>query len=407
MAGPLSGIRVLDLTRVLAGPWATQMLADFGAEVVKIEKPGEGDDTRGWGPPFLTNPDGSRGDAAYFQSANRGKWSVCIDMASPEGQTLIRSLAEKADIVIENFKVGGLKKYGLDYESLKAVNPRLIYCSITGFGQNGPYAQRAGYDFMIQGMGGIMSVTGQPDGAPGAEPMKMGVAFADIFTGLHAVIGIEAALFHRERTGHGQYLDLALLDSQVAVMANQALNYLVGGRAPTRLGNAHPNIVPYQTFETADGYIIMAVGTDRQYAEYCGIVGAPHLAQDERFRTNRGRVENRAALTPLLRPFMQARTTADWVAAFEAAAVPCGPINTLDQVFANPQVLARGLQVGLTRDDGVQVPGVANPIVFSETPVAYDKPPPRLGDGTDKVLREQLGLSEEAISALRGKGVIG
>jgi crotonobetainyl-CoA:carnitine CoA-transferase CaiB-like acyl-CoA transferase len=260
---------------------------------------------------------------------------------------------------------------------------------------------------MIQGMGGIMSVTGQPDGAPGAEPMKMGVAFADIFTGLHAVIGIEAALFHRERTGHGQYLDLALLDSQVAVMANQALNYLVGGRAPTRLGNAHPNIVPYQTFETADGYIIMAVGTDRQYAEYCGIIGAPHLAQDERFRTNRGRVENRAALTPLLRPFMQARTTADWVAAFEAAAVPCGPINTLDQVFANPQVLARGLQVGLTRDDGVQVPGVANPIVFSETPVAYDKPPPRLGDGTDKVLREQLGLSEEAISALRGKGVIG
>lgn len=407
MAGPLSGIRVLDLTRVLAGPWATQMLADFGAEVVKIEKPGEGDDTRGWGPPFLTNPDGSRGDAAYFQSANRGKWSVCIDMASPEGQTLIRSLAEKADIVIENFKVGGLKKYGLDYESLKAVNPRLIYCSITGFGQNGPYAQRAGYDFMIQGMGGIMSVTGQPDGAPGAEPMKMGVAFADIFTGLHAVIGIEAALFHRERTGHGQYLDLALLDSQVAVMANQALNYLVGGRAPTRLGNAHPNIVPYQTFETADGYIIMAVGTDRQYAEYCGIIGAPHLAQDERFRTNRGRVENRAALTPLLRPFMQARTTADWVAAFEAAAVPCGPINTLDQVFANPQVLARGLQVGLTRDDGVQVPGVANPIVFSETPVAYDKPPPRLGDGTDKVLHEQLGLSEAAIAALRGKGVIG
>lgn len=407
MAGPLSGIRVLDLTRVLAGPWATQMLADFGAEVVKIEKPGEGDDTRGWGPPFLTNPDGSRGDAAYFQSANRGKWSVCIDMASPEGQRLIRSLAEKADVVIENFKVGGLKKYGLDYDSLKAVNPRLIYCSITGFGQNGPYAQRAGYDFMIQGMGGIMSVTGQPDGAPGAEPMKMGVAFADIFTGLHAVIGIEAALFHREKTGQGQYLDLALLDSQVAVMANQALNYLVGGKAPTRLGNAHPNIVPYQTFETADGYIIMAVGTDRQYAEYCGIIGAPHLAQDERFKTNRGRVENRAALIPLLRPFMQARTTADWVAAFEAAAVPCGPINTLDQVFADPQVLARGLQVGLTRDDGVQVPGVANPIVFSETPVAYDKPPPRLGDGTDKVLREQLGLSDADISALRGKGVIG
>ena len=407
MAGPLSGIRVLDLTRVLAGPWATQMLADFGAEVVKIEKPGEGDDTRGWGPPFLTNPDGSRGDAAYFQSANRGKWSVCIDMASPEGQKLIRALAAKADVVIENFKVGGLRKYGLDYDSLKAINPRLIYCSITGFGQNGPYAQRAGYDFMIQGMGGIMSVTGQPDGTPGAEPMKVGVAFADIFTGLHAVIGIEAALFHRERTGQGQYLDLALLDSQVAVLANQALNYLVGGKAPTRLGNAHPNIVPYQTFETADGYIIMAVGTDRQYAEYCSIIGAPHLAADDRFRTNRGRVENRATLIPLLQPFMKARSTAAWVAAFEAAAVPCGPINTLDQVFENPQVLARGLQVGLTRDDGVQVPGVANPIVFSETPVQYEKPSPRLGDGTEKVLREQLGLSADEITALKAKGVVG
>jgi crotonobetainyl-CoA:carnitine CoA-transferase CaiB-like acyl-CoA transferase len=406
MAGPLSGIRVLDLSRVLAGPWATQMLADFGAEVIKIEKPGEGDDTRGWGPPFLTNPDGTRGDAAYFQSANRGKWSVCIDMASPEGQNLIRALAETSDVVLENFKVGGLRKYGLDYESLKAINPRLIYCSITGFGQNGPYAQRAGYDFMIQGMGGIMSVTGQPDGAPGAEPMKVGVAFADIFTGLHAVIGIEAALFHRERTGQGQYLDLALLDSQIAVLANQALNYLVGGKAPTRLGNAHPNIVPYQTFETSDGYIIMAVGTDRQYAEYCGIIGAPHLAEEARFKTNRGRVENRAELIPLLRPFMKARTTAQWVEAFEAAAVPCGPINTIDQVFENPQVMARGLQVGLTRDDGVQVPGVANPIVFSETPVSYDKPPPRLGDGTDKVLREQLGLSDASIADLRSKGVI-
>jgi crotonobetainyl-CoA:carnitine CoA-transferase CaiB-like acyl-CoA transferase len=407
MAGPLSGIRVLDLTRVLAGPWATQMLADFGAEVVKIEKPGEGDDTRGWGPPFLTNADGSRGDAAYFQSANRGKWSVCIDMATPEGQRLIRALAAKADVVIENFKVGGLRKYGLDYDSLKDVNPRLIYCSITGFGQNGPYAQRAGYDFMIQGMGGIMSVTGQPDGTAGAEPMKVGVAFADIFTGLHAVIGIEAALFHRERTGQGQYLDLALLDSQVAVLANQALNYLVGGKAPTRLGNAHPNIVPYQTFETADGYIIMAVGTDRQYAEYCSIIGAAHLASDDRFKSNRGRVENRATLIPLLQPFMKARSTADWVAAFEAAAVPCGPINSIDQVFANPQVLARGLQVGLTRDDGVQVPGVANPIVFSETPVQYEKPSPRLGDGTEKVLREQLGLGGDEIAVLRGKGIVG
>ena len=403
MAGPLSNIRVLDLTRVLAGPWATQMLADFGAEVIKIEKPGEGDDTRGWGPPFLKNPDGSHGDAAYFLSTNRGKTSVCIDMASAEGQKLIHALAAKSDVVIENFKVGGLKKYGLDYESLKAVNPKLVYCSITGFGQDGPYAQRAGYDFMIQGMAGFMSVTGEPDG----QPMKAGVAFADIFTGLHAVIGITAALFHRERTGEGQYLDLALLDSQVAVLANQASNYLVGGKVPGRLGNAHPNIVPYQTFETADGYIIIAVGTDRQFKEYCAIIGVPELANDERFKSNRGRVENRAALIPLLTDPMKARTTAAWVAALEAAAVPCGPINTIAQMFADPQVLARGLQIGLTREDGVQVPGVANPILFSQTPVEYEKAPPKLGDGTNFVLGQVLGLTEVEIARLKDSGVIG
>jgi crotonobetainyl-CoA:carnitine CoA-transferase CaiB-like acyl-CoA transferase len=407
MAGPLTGLRVLDLTRVLAGPWATQLLADFGAEVIKIEKPGEGDDTRGWGPPFVTNPDGTRGDAAYFLSANRGKWSVAIDMASADGQKLIHDLAVKSDIVIENFKVGGLKKYGLDYDSLKALKPDIIYCSITGFGQNGPFAQRAGYDFMIQGMAGLMSITGQPDGMPGAEPMKVGVAFADIFTGLYAVIGIQGALYHRQRTGEGQYIDMALLDSQVGVLANQALNYLVGGKAPTRLGNAHPNIVPYQTFSTKDGYIIMAVGTDRQFKEYCAIIGSPSLSDDERFKTNRGRVVHRAELIPLLEGPMKVRTTADWVAAFEAAAVPCGPINTIDQVFANEQVLARGLQVGLTRDDGVQVPGVANPIQFSATPIDYDKAPPRFGDGTDKVLAETLGLSSEAIAALRKSGAIG
>jgi crotonobetainyl-CoA:carnitine CoA-transferase CaiB-like acyl-CoA transferase len=407
MPGPLAGLRVLDLSRVLAGPWATQVLADFGAEVIKIEKPGEGDDTRGWGPPFLTNPDGSKGDAAYFLSANRGKWSVAIDMATADGQSLIRSLAARSDIIMENFKVGGLKKYGLDYQSLKAINPRLIYCSLTGFGQTGPYAQRAGYDFMIQGMGGIMSVTGQPDGTPGAEPMKVGVAFADIFTGLYCTIAIEAALFHRERTGQGQYIDVALLDSQVGVLANQALNYLVGGAVPTRLGNAHPNIVPYQTFATRDGYIIMAVATDRQFKEYCTIIGLPDLAEDERFRLNRGRVVNRSALIPLLIEPMKARTTAEWVAAFESAAIPCGPINTIDQVFANEQVLARGLQIGLTREDGVQVPGVANPIVFSETPIEYEKAPPRLGDGTEKVLRELLGLSAEEIARLRQGGAIG
>ena len=402
MAGPLKGLRILDLTRVLAGPWATQMLADFGADVIKIEKPGDGDDTRGWGPPFLTNPDGTRGDAAYFQSANRGKRSVCIDMATPDGQELLRALAAKSDVVIENFKVGGLKKYGLDYDSLKPVNPRLIYCSITGFGQTGPFAQRAGYDFMIQGMAGVMSITGAPDG----EPMKMGVAFSDIFAGLHAVIGITAALYHRERTGDGQHIDISLLDSQVAVLANQALNYLVGGKVPARLGNAHPNIVPYQTFETRDGHIIMAVGTDRQYAEFCSIIGAPHLVNDT-FKTNRGRVEHRNDLIPLLRPFMLARSTAEWVQAFEAAAVPCGPINSIDQVFENPQVMARHLQLILEREDGLAVPSVANPIVFSETPNAYMHPSPRLGDGTADVLSELLGLSTEALASLKQKGTIG
>jgi crotonobetainyl-CoA:carnitine CoA-transferase CaiB-like acyl-CoA transferase len=400
--GPLSNIRVLDLTRVLAGPWATQMLADFGAEVIKIEKPGEGDDTRGWGPPFVTNADGKRGDAAYFQSANRGKHSVAIDMAKPEGQTLIRDLAAQSDVVIENFKVGGLKKYGLDYTSLKAINPRLIYCSITGFGQNGPYANRAGYDFMIQGMAGVMSITGEKNG----EPMKMGVAFSDIFAGLHAVIGIEAALYHRERTGEGQYIDISLLDTQVAVLANQALNYLVGGKVPTRLGNAHPNIVPYQTFETGDGHIIMAVGNDRQYTEFCRIIGAPHLSEDEKYKSNRGRVENRDELIPKLRPFLLARSTAEWVAAFEAAAVPCGPINSIDQVFENPQVKARDLRLDLARDDGVVVPGVKNPIQFSATPQDYKKPSPKLGDGTEKVLREKLNLSTYDLDALKTKGVI-
>ena len=407
MVGPLSHIRVLDLTRVLAGPWATQMLADLGAEVIKIEKPGEGDDTRGWGPPFLTNADGTPGDAAYFLSANRGKSSVCIDMARPEGQKLIRDLAAKSDIVVENFKVGGLKKYGLDYESLKAIHQQLIYCSITGFGQDGPYAKRAGYDFMVQGMAGLMSITGQPDGMPGAEPMKVGVAFADIFTGLHAAIGILSALYHRDRSGEGQYLDLALLDSQVAVLANQALNFLVGGTVPTRLGNAHPNIVPYQTFQTKDGHIIMAVGTDRQFKEYCTIIGVPEIADEDRFKTNRSRVENRTILIPLIAGPMKVRTTANWIAAFEAAAIPCGPINAIDQVFADPQVLARGLQIGLTREDGVQVPGVANPIQFSVTPIDYDKAPPKLGDGTERVLHEVLGLSPVDVARLRTSGAIG
>ena len=399
MNGALEGLRVLDLTRVLAGPWATQMLADFGAEVIKIEKPGEGDDTRGWGPPFVKNADGSDGDAAYFQSANRGKKSVCIDMATPEGSELIKALAAKSDVLIENFKVGGLKKYGLDYAGLKDANPRLIYCSITGFGQTGPYANRAGYDFMIQGMAGVMSITGEPDG----NPMKMGVAFADVFAGLHAVIGIEAALIARATTGHGQYLDISLLDSQVAVLANQALNYLVGGKVPQRLGNQHPNIVPYQVFETADGHMIVAVGNDRQFTEYCRIIG---IAPDAKFATNRGRVEGRGELIPLLVPAMKARTTAQWVDAFEAASVPCGPINTIDQVFANEQVKARGLLRALQGADGRKVPSVANPVVFSQTPTHMETPSPLLGQDTQDVLREVLGMSAAETEALKRKGVL-
>ncbi len=402
MSGPLSGLKILDLTRVLAGPWATQMLADFGADVIKIEKPGEGDDTRGWGPPFMTNADGTRGDAAYFQSANRGKKSVCIDISTSGGQGLLRKLAAQSDVLIENFKVGGLKKYGLDYASLSTINPRLIYCSITGFGQTGPFANRAGYDFMIQGMAGVMSITGEPDG----DPMKMGVAFSDVFAGLHAVIGITSALYYREKTGEGQHIDISLLDSQVAVLANQALNYLVGGKVPQRLGNAHPNIVPYQTFETKDGHIIMAVGSDRQYTEYCRIIGAAHLAE-EPYTTNRGRVENRAALVAQLAPHMKEKTTAEWIVAFEAASVPCGPINTIDQVFDNPQVKARGLQLSLQREDGLTVPGVANPIVFSQTTNSYAEPSPQLGNATDQVLSDRLGLSAEEIVRLKQQGVIG
>jgi crotonobetainyl-CoA:carnitine CoA-transferase CaiB-like acyl-CoA transferase len=322
-------------------------------------------------------------------------------MAKPEGQVLLHQLAKQSDIVIENFKVGGLKKYRLDYESLKAINPKLIYCSITGFGQTGPYANRAGYDFMIQGMAGVMSITGTPDG----EPMKMGVAFSDIFAGLHAVIGIQAALYHREKTGEGQYIDISLLDSQVAVLANQALNYLVGGKVPTRLGNAHPNIVPYQTFETADGHIIMAVGTDRQYTEFCRIIGGSHLAEAP-YHTNRGRVQNRSTLIPLLEPFMKKQSTAEWVNLFEAAAVPCGPINSIDQVFDNPQVKARGLQMSLPREDGVTVPSVANPIIFSNTPTEKKGPSPKLGQGTEQILRSLLNVTSEQLHALKTKGAI-
>jgi crotonobetainyl-CoA:carnitine CoA-transferase CaiB-like acyl-CoA transferase len=407
MAAPLSQIRVLDLSRILAGPWAGQTLADLGAEVIKVERPGEGDETRGWGPPFLPGRDeAERGDAAYYLCANRGKASVCIDMGKAEGQDLIRTLAKRCDVVIENFKVGGLEKYGLDYESLSAVNPRLVYCSITGFGQTGPYAKRAGYDFMIQGMGGIMSVTGQPDGTPGAEPLKGGVAFADLFTGLYATIGILAALAARDSTGRGQHVDMALLDCQVAVLANQALNYLASGEVPTRLGNAHPNIVPYQAFATADGHLILAIGTGRQFRAFCEIAGLAGVADDARFLTNRDRVEHRAELVALIAPVMTERTTQAWVAALEDAAVPCGPISTIDEVFANPQVVARGLQIELARPNGEKTPSVANPIRLSGTPIEQGRAAPALGADTRDVLMRVAGLSADEVTRLEQGGIV-
>jgi len=402
MAGALSHIRVLDLIRILAGPWAGQMLADFGAEVIKVERPGCGDDTRGWGPPFVKDPEGNPTDAAYFHAANRGKHSIAIDMTTPEGQALIKRLAAEVDVVIENYKVGGLKKYGLDYDSLKTVNPGLIYCSVTGFGQDGPYAQRAGYDFMIQAMGGLMSVTGEADG----QPMKVGVALVDVMTGLYACNGIQAALLHRNETGVGQHIDMALLDVQVATLANQAMNYLVGGKPPVRLGNAHPNIVPYEAFPTADGHIILAVGNDAQFARFCALAGAPELADNPAFVTNSLRVENRAQLTPLVAGLMRSHSSDWWLENLESQGVPCGPINTLDKVFADPQVKHRQMQVELPHAACGSVPGVASPVKFSQTPIEYNAAPPTLGQHTDEVLAS-LGLSEAEITQLKAQKVIG
>lgn len=401
MAGALSHIKVLDLSRILAGPWAGQMLADFGAEVIKVERPGCGDDTRGWGPPFVKDQDGNPTDAAYFHAANRGKHSIAIDMTSPEGQALIKRLAAEVDVVIENYKVGGLKKYGLDYASLKTVNPRLIYCSVTGFGQDGPYAERAGYDFMIQAMGGLMSVTGDPDG----QPMKVGVALVDVMTGLYACNAIQAALLHRNESGIGQHIDMALLDVQVATLANQAMNYLVGGKPPVRLGNAHPNIVPYEAFPTADGHIILAVGNDGQFARFCTLAGAPELADNPAFATNSLRVENRAELTPLVAEMMRSHSSDWWLENLGLHGVPCGPINTLDKVFADPQVKHRQMQVDLPHPDCGSVPGVASPVKFSHTPIEYNAAPPTLGQHTDKVLAG-LGLSEQEIAQLKAQKVV-
>ncbi len=384
--GPLMGVRVLDLSRVLAGPWATQTLADLGAEVIKIERPGAGDDTRHWGPPFTTTADGQPGDAAYFMCANRGKKSVELDIASLEGAEAVRRLAATCDVVVENFKTGGLKKYGLDYASLAAVNPKLIYCSITGFGQDGPDAHRAGYDYMIQAMGGLMSITGQPDGAPGAEPMKVGVAVVDLFTGLYASNAILAALWHARATGEGQHVDIALFDVQAAMLANQATNYFVSGKAPSRMGNAHPNLAPYQPFPCSDGMVIIAVGNDGQFRALCG---ALELQVEDRFATNALRVANREALGPLIAAKTQGFTMQGLMQALEAAGVPCGPVNTIDQVFEEPQAIHRCLTVEQTRPDLADpVRTVASPIRLSKTPVRYDAPPPKLGQDTEAVLAE-------------------
>jgi crotonobetainyl-CoA:carnitine CoA-transferase CaiB-like acyl-CoA transferase len=407
VSGALSGLRVLDLSRVLAGPWAAQVFGDLGAEIIKIERPGTGDETRTWGPPYLKDQDGNdTADAAYFLAANRNKQSVCVDFTRPEGQDIIRKLAAKSDIFLENFKVGGLKQYGLDYEQMRKVNPRLIYCSITGFGQTGPYAPRAGYDFLIQGMGGLMSLTGRKDGEPGEGPQKVGVALTDILTGLYSVISVLAALNHRHLTGQGQHIDLALLDVQVTSLANQNMNYLTTGHAPVRMGNAHPNIVPYQDFPTADGNMILAVGNEGQFSALCRVLGHPEWAQDERFSTNAMRVKHRETVIGLLSSVTRTRPTSAWVEACEGAGVPCGPINDLDAVFNDPHIRARGLQVTIPHPAAGMMPMVGSPIRMSETPVAYRSAPPLLGEHTIDVLENTLGLGRDELAVLLANKII-
>jgi crotonobetainyl-CoA:carnitine CoA-transferase CaiB-like acyl-CoA transferase len=408
----LDGIRVLDLSRVLAGPWCTQNLADLGADVIKIERPGTGDDTRTWGPPFLPSADGREShESAYYLGANRNKRSVTCDIAQPEGQALIRALVEQCDVFIENFKVGDMARYGLDYDNLKAINPRLVYCSLTGFGQSGPYAPRAGYDYIIQGMGGLMSVTGERDDL-GGGPQKVGVAVADLFTGMYATVGILAALRHAERTGEGQHLDMALLDTQVAMLANLGANYLVSEKVPGRMGNAHQNIVPYQVFEVApraDGekdFIILAVGNDSQYAKFCEVAGRPELSSNPRYTRNADRVRHRAELVPLLEQVMKTRPKADWLAALEAAKVPCGAINSLDEVFVDPHVQARGMVTHWQHALRADLPLVSSPIKLEKTPVRTTMPPPMLGQHTDEVLGELLGADALRLATLRERGII-
>ena len=403
----LSNIRVLDMSRILAGPWCGQILADLGAEVIKVERPGTGDDTRGWGPPYVTDKNGQdTSESAYYLSANRGKKSITIDISSKEGQALIYELAEKSDVILENYKVGGLAKYNLDYASLKEINPRLIYCSITGFGQTGPYSHRPGYDFLIQAMGGLMSITGESDSQPGGGPQKVGVALADILTGVYATVATLAALFHRSQTGEGQHIDLALLDVQVAVLANQALNYLVSGDKPERIGNHHPNVVPYQSFSTSDTHIIIAVGNDSQFSKFCDVIERSELSNDERFKTNKLRVQNRNKLSSILAPELLKKTSKEWISLFEGAGVPCGPINSIDEVFDNPQIKYRGLKLSMNHSLAGQLNTVANPIRFSNNPINYDLPPPLLGEHTNDILSQLLDLNEDKINDLKLKKVI-
>lgn len=406
----LAGVRVLDLSRVLAGPWCTQTLADLGADVLKIERPlrdgAGGDDTRGWGPPFLKGRDGEdTAEAAYFLGTNRNKRSITVDIARPAGQALIRRLVAQCDVFIENFKVGDMARYGLDAASLRAAHPGLVYCSITGFGQTGPYRERAGYDYAIQGIGGLMSVTGERDDLPGGGPQKVGVAVADLFTGMYATVAILAALRHREATGQGQHVDMALLDTQVAMLANLGANYLTTGVPPRRVGNAHQNIVPYQVFETSDGHLILAVGNDGQFAKFCDIAGCPELAADPRFIRNADRVRHRDTLVPLLASLIKNRAKQDWLTALEAAKVPCGAINNLEEVFADPHVVAREMTVPMAHPGSDTLRLVASPMKLSGTPVQYRRPPPLLGEHTDEVLRER-GWTPQELAALHEQGVI-
>ena len=405
--GPLAGIRVLDMSRVLAGPWVGQLLADLGAEVIKVERPGVGDDTRGWGPPFLKDGDGKdTRESAYFLSTNRGKKSVTLDISKAEGQEIARELADISDILLENYKVGDLKRYGLAYDDLSARNPALIYCSVTGFGQTGPYRERAGYDYMIQAMGGLMSITGERDDAPGGGPQRVGVAIADLMTGMYSSVAILAALHERKASGRGQYIDMALLDCQVAWLANQNSNYLISGEVPERLGNSHPNVVPYQPFHTRDGDLILACGNDNQFAKFCAAAGIPEVARDPRFIDNAARLANRDACAAALAPALKEKTTAEWIALLESVGVPCGPINRLDEVYADPQVRARELRIDLPHPLSGTVPLVANPIKYSRTPLKYGIPPPLLGEHTTEVLTDLLGMSTVEIDALRAKKII-